>query len=189
MLLRGQMLPRCPNTLSVIAHITPPIISALAAYSGLGFHPGLFNGPQYCTTHTHTHEHGEHERKRESFHALCQVGCLYVANAPIYLCIKIMPTDIISVVCLCCKFIEPQLHVNAVTMLSLLLYEYNVRLTQWHICLFPSCAKREIRRQKPLTSEVHRNILGRYLHTFCIITATLPLFVEHIMPNISFYHL
>lgn len=38
---------------------------------------------------------------------------LYFANAPIYLSNKIIPADIISIVCL---FIEPQLHVNLETM-------------------------------------------------------------------------
>lgn len=49
---------------------------------------------------------------------------LYVANAPIYLFIKIIPTDIVSIICLHRTFIEPQLHVNLVTLL-LLLYEYS----------------------------------------------------------------
>lgn len=119
------MLLHFPSTLSVIPLISPLMISALAfstlkaVYSGRGFHPDLLNGPQ-CST-THTNNINTREKEKGFMHSAKH--CLYVANAPIYLFIKIIPTDIISIVSLCRIFIEPQLHVTFVTVLLLLLYE------------------------------------------------------------------
>lgn len=84
-------------------------------------------------THTFTNINTQTTREKVGFYQVCQVNCLYVANAPTYLSVKIVP-NIISVLCLCRIFMQPQLQANPLTMLLLLLYQYCVCLTQWHNC-------------------------------------------------------